>query len=252
MVTAILAQPAAAAEHAREHVITARGVRFRYPHAIAECIDLEVLEVARGEHLFIHGPSGCGKSTLLSLLGGVLIPQAGSIRLLGQDWAALPAWNRDAYRAAHVGFIFQQFNLLPYLSVMQNVELPCRLSALRHANAQAHGESVRMQAAELLRDVQLERELWSRPASMLSVGQQQRVAAARALIGWPELVLADEPTSSLDEDRRNAFLDLLLRVCTAARSALVFVSHDLRIAERFERRLELPELNRVASRELAS
>jgi putative ABC transport system ATP-binding protein len=101
----------------------------------------------------------------------------------------------------------------------------------------------------LLRDVQLERELWPRPASTLSVGQQQRVAAARALIGWPELVLADEPTSSLDEDRRNAFLDLLLRVCAAERSALVFVSHDLRIAERFERRLELPELNRAASRE---
>jgi putative ABC transport system ATP-binding protein len=247
MVTSSDTEPVAS--DAAEPVLAVHGVRFRWPRSIADCIDLERLEIARGEHLFIHGPSGCGKSTLLSLLGGVLVPQSGSVRLLQQDWGALPAWRRDAHRAAHVGFIFQQFNLLPYLSVMENVELPCRLSAAREANARAHGASPRSQAEGLLRDVQLERELWARPASMLSVGQQQRVAAARALIGWPELVLADEPTSSLDEDRRNAFLDLLLRVCAAERSALVFVSHDLRIAERFERRLELPELNRAASRE---
>jgi putative ABC transport system ATP-binding protein len=234
---------------ARERVLTARNVRFRWPRARTDCIDLETLEVGRGEHVFIHGPSGCGKSTLLSLFGGVLVPQSGSVRLLERDWSALSAWDRDAYRVAHVGFIFQQFNLLPYLSVVENVELPCRLSRVRDANARANGASARRQAEELLLEMQLERDLWPRPASTLSVGQQQRVAAARALVGLPELVLADEPTSSVDEDRRNAFLELLLRVCTAAHSALVFVSHDLRIAGRFQRRLELPALNRAASRE---
>ena len=236
-------------QSAGRHVLEACGVRFRWPRSPANCIDLESLQVAPGEHVFIHGPSGCGKSTLLSLLAGVIVPQSGSVRLLERSWSALSTWDRDAYRVAHVGFIFQQFNLLPYLSVLENVELPCRLSRVRAANAQANGSSTRGQAEELLLDMRLERELWIRPAGTLSVGQQQRVAAARALIGLPEVVLADEPTSSLDEDRRNAFLDLLLRVCTAAHSALVFVSHDLRIAERFQRLLELPALNRAAAPE---
>jgi len=195
--------------------------------------------------VFLHGPSGCGKSTLLSLLAGVLVGQGGHTTLLGHDWASLSGARRDRLRVAHVGYIFQQFNLLPYLSVLDNVLLPCRFSARRMAQAMRNG-AAQAQAEHLLDQMGLDSSLWRRQALQLSVGQQQRVAAARALIGHPEVVIADEPTSALDEDRREAFLDVLLAACETNRSALVFVSHDQRIAERFARHILLPEINRAA------
>jgi len=204
---------------------------------------IEELQVVAGEAVFLYGPSGCGKSTLLGLLAGVLLGSQGAVGVLGRDWAALPAGRRDAFRADHVGFIFQQFNLLPYLSVRDNVLLPCRFSAAR---AQRAGPPVA--AAEgLLAQVGLPPRLWTRPAAELSVGQQQRVAAARALIGAPELVIADEPTSALDAALRDSFMDLLLGACRAAGSTLIFVSHDELLAARFDRRLSLPDINRAAA-----
>ena len=227
-------------------VLSAAALRFGWPGAPRPCIDIERFEVVAGEAVFLHGPSGCGKSTLLSLLAGVLIADAGQVRLLGHDWAQLSGAARDRTRVAHLGYIFQQFNLLPYLSVLDNVLLPCRFSARRNARASRDG-AARAQAGELLERMGLARSLWPRQAMQLSVGQQQRVAAARALIGHPEVVIADEPTSALDEDRREAFLDVLLAACEANRSALVFVSHDQRIAGRFSRHVLLPEINRAAS-----
>jgi putative ABC transport system ATP-binding protein len=221
-------------------VLQAEDLRFAWPGAAAPCIDIERFEVRAGEAVFLHGPSGCGKSTLLSLLAGVLVADSGRVCLLGHDWAAMGGSARDRCRVAHVGYIFQQFNLLPYLSVMDNVLLPCRFSARRRA------QGSRAQAEELLARMGLPAGLWQRTALQLSVGQQQRVAAARALIGRPELVIADEPTSALDEDRREAFLDVLLAACEADGSALVFVSHDRRIADRFARHVLLPEINRAA------
>ncbi|MDP9898120.1 ABC transporter ATP-binding protein [Variovorax ginsengisoli] len=229
-------------------VLIADVLRFTWPGADAPCIDIDQLEVQAGETVFLHGPSGCGKSTLLSLLAGVLVADSGRVVLLGQDWAAQSAAARDRRRVAHVGYIFQQFNLLPYLSVIDNVLLPCRFSAQRHAQASREG-TPRAQAEALLSQMGLDAALWRRPAMTLSVGQQQRVAAARALIGQPELVIADEPTSALDEDRREAFLDVLLSACRTHRSALVFVSHDQRIASRFSRQVLLPGINRAARSE---
>jgi putative ABC transport system ATP-binding protein len=191
--------------------------------------------------VFLHGPSGCGKSTLLGLLAGVLLPQSGRVNLLGQDWAELPSSRRDAFRADHVGYIFQQFNLLAYLSVLDNVLLPCRFSAARAKRALPGA------AQSLLERVELPQALWTKPAGELSVGQQQRVAAARALIGTPEIVIADEPTSALDAALRDNFMALLLGATRAAGSTLVFVSHDERLAAAFDRRLSLPELNRAAA-----
>ena len=225
-------------------VLRAEALRFAWPGAAAPCIDIEHLDIEAGEAVFLHGPSGCGKSTLLSLLAGVLVADAGRVTLLGQDWAALSGAARDRQRVAHVGYIFQQFNLLPYLSVLDNVLLPCRFSARRREQAGREG-GARAQAAQLLEAMGLPQALWKRQAMQLSVGQQQRVAAARALIGHPEVVIADEPTSALDEDRREAFLDVLVEACRANRSALVFVSHDQRIAARFGRHLLLPEINRA-------
>ncbi|VTU32702.1 ABC transporter ATP-binding protein [Variovorax sp. RA8] len=226
-------------------VLSAEALRYAWPGAPASCIDIEHLDIEAGEAVFLHGPSGCGKSTLLSLLAGVLVADAGRITLLGQDWATLSGAARDRQRVAHVGYIFQQFNLLPYLSVLDNVLLPCRFSARRREQAGREGGAC-AQAAQLLEAMGLPQALWKRQAMQLSVGQQQRVAAARALIGHPEVVIADEPTSALDEDRREAFLDVLIEACRANRSALVFVSHDQRIAARFGRHLLLPEINRAA------
>ena len=231
-------------------VLVAQALRFAWPGVKTPCIDIEDFRVDAGEAVFLHGPSGCGKSTLLSLLAGVLVASEGRVCLLGHDWSKLSGAARDRSRVAHVGYIFQQFNLLPYLSVLDNVLLPCRFSQRRETQAARNGSS-RDEAEHLLAQMGLDRNLWARQALQLSVGQQQRVAAARALIGQPEVVIADEPTSALDEDRREAFLDVLLTACGANRSALVFVSHDQRIAERFGRHVLLPEINRAATTAMA-
>ncbi|WP_164962939.1 ABC transporter ATP-binding protein [Rubrivivax sp. JA1026] len=220
--------------------ISIRGLRYRWPRAAAPTLAIEAWDVEAGEAVFLHGPSGGGKSTLLGLLAGVLLPGDGRVEVLGQDWAALAAGRRDAFRADHVGYVFQQFNLLPYLSVLDNVRLPCRFSVRRRARTAA-GD-----AEALLERVGLPHEAWARPAAELSVGQQQRVAAARALIGRPELVICDEPTSALDTPLRDAFLDLLLAAVHEAGATLVFVSHDERLAGRFDRRVALAELNGAA------
>ncbi len=218
-----------------------QDLRYRWPGAAADVLQIDALSIAAGERVFLRGPSGCGKSTLLSLMAGVLRADAGTVALLGEPWERLSSARRDRRRADHLGYIFQQFNLLPYLSVLDNVRLPCRFSK-RRAERTREGDAER-----LLERSGLAEALWSRPASALSVGQQQRVAAARALIGQPDLVVADEPTSALDEDLRESFMALLLDSCAEAGSALVFVSHDSRLAAHFDRQLDLPRLNRAAT-----
>jgi putative ABC transport system ATP-binding protein len=208
------------------------------------CLDIASFDLKAGEKAFLHGPSGSGKSTLLNLLAGVLVPAAGELAVLGQALPRLAGAARDRFRADHVGIVFQQFNLIPYLSVLDNVLLPCRFSKLRQERA----DDPKAAAARLLAHLDLERTLWRRRADALSVGQQQRVAAARALIGHPELVIADEPTSALDAERQAAFLELLIRECDDAGSALLFVSHDRRLASRFDRVLALPDINRAGER----
>lgn len=212
----------------------------------AELLDIPAFRLQRGESLFLKGPSGSGKTTLLGLLGGVQKPGRGSLRLLGQELASLSAAARDRFRVDHTGYIFQQFNLLPFLSVRENVELPCRFSKSRAARASERYGSVDAAAAQLLEHLGLKAELLQRRADALSIGQQQRVAAARALIGQPELVIADEPTSALDQDAREAFLQLLFAECRAAGASLLFVSHDQSLAPLFDRSLSLADLNRAA------
>lgn len=227
-------------------LLEVEDLRFAWPGGAQDCLNIAQFRVKAGETVFLHGPSGCGKSTLLSLLAGVLLPQQGSVSLIGIPWAGLRPAARDHHRVDHVGYIFQQFNLLSYLSALDNVLLPCRFSARRRDAAAHEGGSLRAAAERWLEGMGLDASVWQRPAHTLSVGQQQRVAAARALIGQPGLVIADEPTSALDEDRREAFLDLLLAACAASGSALVLVSHDRRIAERFGRQVSLPAINHAA------
>lgn len=218
-------------------------LRYRWPDAGSDCLAIDRLAVPGGGTLFLYGPSGGGKSTLLGLLAGVLLPRQGHVSVMGTRWSSLSGSRRDAFRADHVGYIFQQFNLLPYLSVLDNVLLPCRFSALRRQRAGSDAGSARRSAGQLLSEVGLDEALWHRPAVRLSVGQQQRVAAARALIGRPELVIADEPTSALDAGLRDSFMELLLRECRANDSTLVFVSHDERLAAQFDQRLALADIN---------
>ena len=228
-------------------MIDAAGLHYRWPGSRNDCLAIDRLHIDAGHSVFLHGPSGSGKSTLLGLLAGVLLPSRGQIRLLGTDWAALSGARRDAFRADHVGYIFQQFNLLPYLSVLDNVLLPCRFSALRRQRADAAAGSARAGAEALLQRMGLGQALWERPAARLSVGQQQRVAAARALLGRPELVIADEPTSALDAALRDSFMALLLQQCRDAGSTLVFVSHDERLAVQFDTTLALAQINRTST-----
>ncbi|MDT7833892.1 ATP-binding cassette domain-containing protein [Aquabacterium sp. OR-4] len=238
---AAAATPAASkAAAAAPAALSLDGVRYRWPGAAADTLVVDHFTLAAGERVFLRGPSGCGKSTLLALAAGVLLADAGQVQLLGQNWRTLGAAARDRRRAAHLGVVFQQFNLLPYLSVLDNVRLPLRFSPARARRA-APGA-----AEHLLERSGLEPALWRQSAGQLSVGQQQRVAAARALIGAPEVVIADEPTSALDEDRREAFMALLLGHCAEAGAALLFVSHDARLAARFDRSVDLPALNRAA------
>ncbi len=206
-------------------------------------LDVPRFEVGRGERVFLRGPSGSGKSTLLGIVSGVLAAGSGRVRVLGVDLASLSGARRDAFRAAHIGLVFQMFNLLPYLSVIENVLLPARFSTVRRERAKPDPVS---EARRLLDELGIASAASTgRAVTELSIGQQQRVAVARALLGRPELVIADEPTSALDSDARDVFLSLLMSECAAAGSALLFVSHDTALGGLFDRQLSIAEVNRA-------
>ncbi|MEX0604755.1 MAG: ABC transporter ATP-binding protein [Marinobacter sp.] len=194
------------------------------------------IQLAVGEHLFLQGASGSGKSTLLALLSGLAVPLHGTLGIMGQDLPGMSSGQRDRFRADHLGVIFQQFNLVPYLSVLGNVLLPCHLSARRRNQTLPTPEA---EAETLLTALNIAPELWHRKVTGMSVGQQQRVAAARALIGSPALILADEPTSALDADNRDRFIDLLLGQAETRQTSVVFVSHDQALAPHFRQHLML-------------
>lgn len=203
-------------------------------------LSVDDFQVHSGESVFIRGPSGSGKSTLLNLLGGVIKPDSGSIKLLGHEVTGLKASQVDHFRADHTGYIFQQFNLLPYLSVIENILLPCRFSKKRSLKAEEMYQTSEMGALYLLQRLGFTESLiHTKSVLELSTGQQQRVAAARALLGAPELVVADEPTSALDFDHRDRFIELLLEQCQVQSSTLLFVSHDTSLEKHFDRTVTL-------------
>ena len=223
-------------------VVKMSSVRFAWPGAHAFSLEVENFVLPARERLLLVGPSGSGKSTFLSLLAGVVKPSSGRLDVLGTDLTNLSNAARDRFRAEHFGIIFQMFNLLPYGSVVDNVVLPLSFAARRRARAAQNGP-VTSEALRLLASLGLEAsELDGHSAANLSVGQQQRVAAARALIGRPELIVADEPTSALDRNRQDAFLDLLFAEVTAAGTALIMVSHEEELGSRFDRVLRLDEI----------
>jgi len=204
--------------------------------------DFKLLEC---EKIFLHGASGSGKTTLLSLISGTALPLSGSVHLLGHDLTKLSAAKRDNLRTQYTGYIFQQFNLLGFLSVIDNVTLPCYFSDLRKQNAIKNAGSVVKAAEQLLERLAIAPTLWQCKAGELSIGQQQRIAAARALIGSPKLIIADEPTSALDFDNQKAFLQLLFEQCLSCNAGLLFVSHDQSLAQFFDKSVAISDINEV-------
>jgi putative ABC transport system ATP-binding protein len=207
-------------------------------------LDIEHLQISQGERVFIEGPSGSGKSTLLNLIAGIVLPDQGALRVNGAPLGTFSGARRDRFRADHIGFIYQMFNLIPYLSVIENVTLPCRFSRYRRKRAQSRENGFEGEAMRLLKRLGMDgASVINRPTNELSVGQQQRVAAARALIGAPEIIIADEPTSSLDTDLREAFIQLLFGECARQGSTVVFVSHDTGLEKSFDRTIRLTDIN---------
>ncbi len=205
-------------------------------------LSIRHFSVLPSERLFLHGPSGSGKSTLLGVIAGVFAPTSGEATILGQPFHSMTAAARDRLRADAMGVIFQQFNLVPYLNLVENVLLPCRFSRDRAERVGATDAKRIDKALHLLNRLGLEEEAKAnRPAAELSTGQQQRVAAARALIGSPSLIIADEPTSALDAETRDTFIATLLS--EAQQAAVLFVSHDASLSNHFDRLVALDNIN---------
>jgi putative ABC transport system ATP-binding protein len=216
------------------------NVKFRYNESSNWVLNIDSFALSKGERAFLYGPSGCGKTTFLEVLAGVLTPQEGRFSFLGKDIISLKPSLKDRMRAAHIGYIFQSFNLIPYLSVEENIALPLHLSPERRARVPVAME--KKEIHRICKEIGID-ELLFRRVTDLSVGQQQRVAVARALLGKPELILADEPTSALDQEHREKFIRLLFEVCRKEGTTVLFVSHDRSLQGLFDRAISLPQIN---------
>lgn len=210
-----------------------KGLRFDWKQRGPGLLEIDEFLIARGETLFLYGPSGAGKTTLLNLLAGVLLPQRGSIEILGHDITRMRSFRRDLFRARHIGVIFQQLNLIPYLDVLENVLIAPHFAKLDRSSSADHAD-------ELLETLGMAQHLHKRP-SELSIGQQQRVAVARALVTGPEILIADEPTSALDSDNRETFMQHMLSMAAENDTTVIFVSHDRGLQDHFDRHLDIRE-----------
>ena len=225
-------------------IISIENIRYTWPRSDSPALDISGFSVGQGETVFLRGASGSGKSTLLGLLAGTLTVQSGTLKILGTELISLSPRERDSFRANHIGIVFQQFNLIPFLTVAGNLRLAGSFS-------QSPRRDFRKKSEYLLQALSLDLGLLQRRADTLSVGQQQRVAIARALINDPELLLADEPTSALDADTRDSFMCLLMSIRHVSDCTIIFASHDRSLMKYFDTEIELSEFNR-AKKGLAS
>lgn len=224
-----------------------KDLTFAWPASRMPILKIDKLNIPKASRILIQGPSGSGKTTLLSLLAGILLPTSGEMVVLGEDLTRFNSRKRDAFRVDHIGFLFQQFNLIPYLNLVENILLPCRFSKLRYQNVGNNEACLQDEAYRLLRYLGLDIDQFSNlETRKLSVGQQQRVAAARALLGNPKLILADEPTSALDPQNRSAFLELIFAECSEKKTTLIMVSHDTSLSGKFDQVIDLNELAQQA------
>lgn len=221
--------------------ITIADLTFSYPQDVNHSIlEIPQWSVSSGEQVFLHGPSGAGKSTLLNLIGGLLIAQRGELTVLGERVDEMSARQRDQFRANHIGYVFQQFNLIPHLDVIDNIRLA------RYLSKEKGGSSAeRADIEDLLSSLNIDQRQWRKPTRTLSIGQQQRVAIARAFINQPELLIVDEPTSSLDAKNRDDFISVLLDRVAGSGATLIFVSHDMNLSSHFARVDEISDINKA-------
>ena len=224
--------------------INLADIRFHYSdrpeHAV---LNIPSWSLSPGDQVLVHGPSGSGKSTLLGLLSGLVTPNHGSLTVLGQSLNSLNDRQRDRFRAAHIGYVFQQFNLLPYLNAIDNILLATRFSVKKNTNI------IKEEIKTLFKALNIPENEWNRPIRHLSIGQQQRIAIARALINKPQILIADEPTSSLDQSNRDAFMQLLMPMVTENQMTLLFVSHDQSLSNYFTNIQSLNDFNQIQGQE---
>ncbi len=221
-------------------LIKMSNVSFSYPaHANNTVLNIPSWEIESGTQTFLHGPSGSGKSTLLGLLSGLLVPTKGEISVLDQRLDKMTSRKRDRFRANHIGYVFQQFNLIHYLNTYDNIALASQFSK------QKITDSFQQDLKHLLNSLNMDEGDCLRPVQTLSIGQQQRIAIARALINKPQLLIADEPTSSLDSANRDAFIKLLMPMVKDNNICLLFVSHDLTLSSYFNRVESLNTINQT-------
>jgi len=220
--------------------INLTDICFSYP----EQPDVPILNIPSwslptGENTLIYGSSGSGKSTLLNILNGLLSVSTGSVEVLGQSLEQMTNRQRDKFRANNIGYVFQQFNLIPYLDAIDNVRLASYFSnSISKSSLNAEIET-------LLNTLNMPEKDWKKPVRQLSIGQQQRIAIARALINKPTLLIADEPTSSLDQTNRDSFMTLLMSIVKKHEITLLFVSHDMSLSHYFNRVESLNDINCV-------
>jgi putative ABC transport system ATP-binding protein len=220
--------------------ISVSNLKFSFPQTNKQLLNIANFEIKQGEKIFLHGPSGCGKSTFLELISGVLSFDQGDVIIDQNSLVKMSPSEKDQFRSKNIGYIFQNFNLLPYLNIFENITLPLHLNGKIKDAKDIHFEvqaiCQKLGIADLL----------NQNVSQLSVGQQQRVAVARALVSKPQLILADEPTSALDFDHRDKFLKLLFEICTEKKITLIFVSHDHSLKTLFDRSMDFNDINKVA------
>lgn len=220
--------------------IALENISFSYPTSPKEkIINIPQWSMPEQQTHFVYGPSGSGKSTLLNIITGINKANNGNIYVCGENLSEMSLRQRDKFRANNLGYIFQQFNLVPYLSAIDNIKLANQFSQNKSSKA-----DVEQHISQLLNALNLQSQHWKKPVSQLSVGQQQRVAIARALINTPKLVIADEPTSSLDTASRDSFMALLFEQCHRINAGVLFVSHDMSLAKHFDQTTSLLDMNR--------
>jgi putative ABC transport system ATP-binding protein len=220
--------------------INLSNLRFSYPEqSNSLLLDIPSWSLSAGEHTLIYGSSGSGKSTLLNILNGLLSINSGHVKVLGQHLNKMTSRQRDNFRANNIGYIFQQFNLIPYINAVDNIQLASYFSKSKSRS------SLNEEIKALLKTLNLPDKDWKKPVRSLSIGQQQRIAIARALINQPTLLIADEPTSSLDQENSDSFMALLMSIVKENNITLLFVSHDMSLSRYFTRVESLNDINKI-------
>lgn len=223
----------------KSNILEVKKLKFNWEKKNSFNLNISKLVIKNNEKVVLLGESGSGKSTLLNLISGIVSPNVGKILINGVQITSLSAKKKDAFRNNNLGVIFQKFNIIHYLSPISNILLPCYFSSIKKNTIDFY----KYRAVDLGKSLSIEKNiLFQKNSKDLSVGQQQRVAIIRALINFPKIILADEPTSSLDKKNKNKFLKLLFKICKQEKTALLMVTHDNSITKYFDKTIILENI----------